>query len=95
MSEQTSDIGFAHQLSAMLASMPPNFSRALTTPIKAPPAMKPLAMSVPFSPRSAFTLASLLREVTYQLMAPPTSSGTFSSNGINIPRAKARAGILK
>ena len=86
MSEQTSDIGLTHQFSAMLASMPPNLSSALTTPIRAPPAIKPLAMSVPFSPRSLFT---------YQLIAPPTNSGTFNSNGMNIPSAKANAGILK
>ena len=28
------------------------------------------------------------------MMAPPTSKGIFSSSGINIPRAKARAGTL-
>ena len=31
---------------------------------------------------------------TYQLMAPPMTRGTFSSMGMNIPRAKARAGTL-
>ena len=29
------------------------------------------------------------------LTAPPTKRGTFNSNGMNIPRANARAGILK
>ena len=51
-------------------------------------------MSVPFSPRSLLTFASLLREVTYQLTAPPTTNGTFNSKGINIPKANAKAGIF-
>ena len=68
---------------------------ALTTPIRAPPAMNPDASNVPFSPRALLTASSLLREVTYQLMAPPTSNGRFSSNGMNIPSAKARAGTLQ
>ena len=92
--EHSSERGFAHHVSAMENSTPPNFSSALTTPMRAPPAIKPLAMSVPFSPRALFTLWSLLRVVTYQLTAPPTTNGTFSSRGINIPSANARAGIL-
>ena len=57
--------------------------------------MKPDASRVPFSPLSVFNAASLLREVTYQFTAPPTTNGTFNSKGINIPNAKAKAGILQ
>jgi len=73
--------------------MPPNFISALTTPMRAPPAMKPLAMSVPFSPRALLTEASFERVVTNQLMAPPTTSGTLSSKGMNMPKATASAGM--
>ena len=66
---------------------------ALITPIKAPPAMNPEARRVPFSLRSEFIASSLERVVTYQLIAPPTKSGIFNSNGINIPNANASAGI--
>ena len=64
------------------------------TPIKAPPAMKPEAMRLPFSPRFLLMVSSLLRVVTYQLTAPPITKGTLSSRGMNIPKAKARAGTL-
>ena len=74
--------------------IPPKRIAALTTPISAPPAMKPDASNVPFSPRSVLRVASLLRLVTYQLMAPPTTRGMFSCNGMNIPSANANAGIL-
>ena len=57
--------------------------------------MKPEASNVPFSPLSVLIVESLLRLVTNQLTAPPTTNGTFSSNGINIPSAKANAGILQ
>ena len=56
--------------------------------------MKPEAIRLPRSPRSLFTASSLERLVTYQLMAPPMTSGTLSSMGMNIPKAKARAGTL-
>ena len=92
-SEQISDKGFVHQSLAIDHSTPPNFNKADTTPINAPPAMNPLAIRVPFSPRSLFTFSSLDRDVTYQFMAPPTTRGTFNCNGINIPSEKARAGI--
>ena len=75
-------------------STPANFRIALTTPISAPPAMKPEAISVPFSWRAEFTASSLLRLLTYQLMAPPTSRGRLRSRGMNMPRQKARAGTL-
>ena len=78
----------------LMASKPPKRSSALTTPISAPPAMNPLAMSVPRSPRSWFSFLSLERVVTNQFTAPPTSSGRFSSRGMNIPRAKGSAGIF-
>ena len=101
MSEHTSLNGFVNHVAGTESPMsdnqisnPANFSNALTTPISAPPAIKPLAMSVPRSPRCLFTSASLLREVTHQLIAPPTTSGTFSSKGMNIPNAKANAGTL-
>ena len=67
---------------------------ALTTPIRAPPAMKPEAMRVPFSWRALLTAASLERVLTYQEIAPPTSSGRLRSMGMNMPRANGRAGTL-
>ena len=68
---------------------------ALTTPISAPPAMKPDAMRVPFSPRSLFASASFERVVTNQFTAPPTRSGMLSCMGMNIPSANGSAGILQ
>ena len=96
MSEQISDSGFASHCS--IQSRLTRFTskkrnNAETTPISAPPAMNPLAMSVPFSLRSRFTSAFLERVLTYQLTMPPTRSGIFSSSGMNIPRAKAMAGM--
>ena len=41
------------------------------------------------------TAASLERVLTYQEMAPPTSSGRFRSMGMNMPRANGKAGTLK
>ena len=76
----------------MVRSSPPNLMTALTTPIKAPPAMKPEATSVPFSLRAVLTALSLERVDTYQATNPPISRGTSSDIGINIPRAKAKAG---
>ena len=73
-------------------SAPAYFNTALITPINAPPAIKPEAISVPLSRRILFTFSSLLRVDTYQLTKPPTNNGVFNSNGINIPKAKAKAG---
>ena len=73
-------------------SAPAYFNTALITPIRAPPAINPEAISVPRSRRILFTFSSLLRVDTYQLTSPPINKGVFRSNGINIPRAKARAG---
>ena len=72
-----------------------NLRMALTTPMRAPPAMKPEAMSVPFSVLSSFNALSLLRLPTNHEIAPPTSIGMLRSIGMNIPRAKGRAGTLK
>ena len=95
---QTSERGFASH-SAFMKFSPPKRSSALTTPMRAPPAMNPLAMRVPFSPRSLASsllspLSSLLSLVTYQLTAPPTSRGILSSKGMNIPSAKGSAGTF-
>ena len=90
MSEHTSESGLASH-DSLTGLNPPKRSRALTTPIKAPPAIKPEANSVPFSPRASLTALSLERVVTYQFTAPPITNGTFSSRGINIPKAKANA----
>ena len=57
--------------SSFIKLIPPKRKAALTTPIKAPPAIKPEASNVPFSKRAEFKLWSLLRLPTYQLMAPP------------------------
>lgn len=66
--DTTSLIGLASH-SSCTRLIPPKRMAALTTPINAPPAMNPDANRVPFSPRAALTAASLLRVVTYQLMA--------------------------
>ena len=79
----------------MNQSTPANLRMAETTPMRAPPAMKPLAMSVPFSWRLRLSSASLLLVLTNQEIAPPTSSGRLRSMGMNIPRQNARAGTLK
>ncbi len=81
--------------SSFIKLIPPKRKAALTTPIKAPPAIKPEASNVPFSKRAEFKLWSLLRLPTYQLIAPPIKSGVFRSKGINIPKANANAGILQ
>ena len=57
--------------SSFIKLIPPKRKAALTTPIKAPPAIKPEASNVPFSKRAEFKLWSLLRLPTYQLIAPP------------------------
>ena len=57
--------------------------------------MKPDAKRVPLSPRALLTASSLERVVTYQFTAPPTKSGIFNSKGMNIPKAKAKAGTLQ
>ena len=67
--------------SSFIKLIPPKRKAALTTPIKAPPAIKPEASNVPFSKRAEFKLWSLLRLPTYQLIAPPIKSGVFRSKG--------------
>ena len=84
--------GSVHEDGAMKTSTFANFRIALTTPIKAPPAMKPDAMRVPFSIRASLTVWSLLRVLTNHETAPPTRRGRLSSSGMNIPRQNARAG---
>ena len=76
-----------------MVSAPKKAIIALTTPINAPPAMKPEAMSVP---RLLFALAcsASLWRLTAHATKPPTTSGALSSIGINIPRAKGSAGSL-
>ena len=69
-----------------------NFRRALTTPISAPPAMKPDAISVPRSKRALLRASSFERFETNHATRPPTTSGAFSSIGMNMPSAKASAG---
>ena len=81
--------------SAMNQSTLKNFSSALTTPINAPPAMNPEAISVPLFRRASFRALSFERVLTYQEIAPPTSNGRLRSIGMNIPSANANAGILK
>ena len=73
-------------------SAPKYLSSALTTPISAPPAIKPDAISVPRSRRAFFPRSLPLRLATYQLIRPPTRSGVLSSSGMNIPSANASAG---
>ncbi len=65
---------------------------ALTTPINAPPAMKPEARRVPLSFLALLISSSFERVLTNQLTRPPTSNGAFNSKGMNIPRENARAG---
>ena len=73
-------------------SRPPNFIAAETTPINAPPAMKPDASNVPRSRRALLRAASVERVETYQLIKPPTMSGVFKYKGMNIPNAKGNTG---
>ena len=79
-------------LQALYQSAPAYFNIALITPIRAPPAINPEAIRVPLSRLALFTASSLLRVDTNQLTNPPTNQGVFNSNGINIPKAKAKAG---
>ena len=88
-------IGSVHGDGFKNRSMSAKRSTALTTPIKAPPAMKPDAMSVPFSLLASLISLSLLRVFTNQAMAPPTRRGRFKSIGMNIPNANGRAGNLQ
>ena len=81
--------------SYMNQSAPANLSTAETTPIRAPPAMKPDAISVPFFTLASFTSLSLLLLPTHQEMAPPSRSGKFKSIGMNIPRQNANVGTLQ
>ena len=74
--------------------MSKNFSRALTTPMRAPPAMNPEAMRVPLLSLASLRALSFERVLTNHEMAPPTSSGRFRSIGMNIPSANARAGTF-
>ena len=71
-----------------------NLSIALTTPINAPPAIKPDAMSVPLLLRALLSTSSLLRVLTYHEIAPPINKGILRSIGMNIPSANGSAGIL-
>ena len=68
-------------------------SSALTTPIMAPPAINPEAMSVPLSLRALLVALSFDLELMSQAMKPPTKSGMFKAKGINMPKEKARAGM--
>jgi hypothetical protein len=65
---------------------------ALTTPISAPPAMKPEAIRVPRSARALLSAASFERVVTSHATSPPTTSGALRYMGMNIPSEKGRAG---
>ena len=77
MSDTICDMGAL--MYAVLAKLsPPNCMPALTTPISAPPAMKPEARSVPFSLRRWLSETSVERALTYQLIRPPTMSGKLS-----------------
>ena len=54
--------------------------------------MKPEAMSVPRSKRALLSPSSFERFDTNHATRPPTTSGAFSSIGMNMPSANARAG---
>ena len=57
--------------SAINHSTPTNFNTAETTPIKAPPAIKPDAIKVPRSKRALLSASSFEREDTNQAIKPP------------------------
>ena len=78
--------------SAINHSTPTNFSTAETTPISAPPAMNPEAISVPRSKRALFSASSFERDDTNHAIRPPTTSGAFRYIGMNIPSENANAG---
>ena len=84
----------AVSLSGLTYLKPKKIIAALTTPMRAPPAMKPDAKRVPRSLRALLTFSSLLRLPTNQLMMAPTSSGALSYRGMNIPSEKGRAGTF-
>ena len=81
-------------LKSWVYSNPANFIPALTTPMSAPPAMNPEAKNVPLSKRALFRAVSFERLPTYQLISPQMTKGVFSSNGMNIPKANAKAGTF-
>ena len=62
-----------------MKSAPKKRRAALTTPIKAPPAMKPEANKVPSSPLDSLMALSFVRDVTYHCIKPPTNNGMFRS----------------
>jgi hypothetical protein len=66
-----------------------NLSTAAKTPTRAPPAMKPEAMSVPWSWRALATAPSFEERRSSQATAAPTTSGELSSMGRYMPSAKA------
>lgn len=78
--------------SAINHSTPTNFNTADTTPINAPPAIKPEAINVPRSKRALFNASSFEREDTNQATRPPITNGAFKYIGINIPNENANAG---
>ena len=55
--------------------------------------MKPDAISVPRSKRALLRASSFERFETNHATSPPTTSGAFSSMGMNMPSANARAGM--
>ena len=69
------------------------FSTAPRTPASAPPAMKPLARSVPRLLRASETLASALDLATKCEIKPPMNSGVLICSGRYIPIAKASGGM--
>ena len=87
--------GSVHGDGFIYMSTSANLRMALTTPMSAPPAMNPEAMSVPFSTRASLRALSLLRLPTNHETAPPMSIGMLRSSGMNIPSANGSAGTLK
>ena len=68
-----------------VSSAPASFRIALTTPINAPPAIKPDASRVPLSWRALLSFSSLDLVLRYQLINPPANRGRLRCRGINIP----------
>ena len=69
------------------------FSSAPSTPASAPPAMKPLASSVPRLPRASATFLSVLDLPTQCEIRPPMNSGVLIWSGRYIPMANASGGM--
>ncbi|MGC4000174.1 MAG: N-6 DNA methylase [Anaeromyxobacter sp.] len=67
-----------------------NRSSAVMTPMSAPPAMKPDAISVPRSWRAAATFSSFDDRLSSQAVAAPRISGELRSMGRYMPSARAR-----